>query len=662
QSGSSGSKICRKLYHEGFLGSIKNFIEDFVVTEIDIDGHYVKTAAARQSPGCASSDRNSKTDADCKENSSVPQDSDVSLEWGVDVPLPNLGSFDLGVILGPSVSEELEHFVLTLRDKKPTELELSLGSFADKHQRANVHRAVRHRFPFLMTVTIQPEIRVREDPDYRELTQLVKEDEAEDFFRFIDAKVRGSSYTFGPDDNKEHRTAVHHFLNRRFGKLVETKSFNDQGRTSISVRLRERGRPKKRSADERKEEEVYTAFTLRKENLETLEAISYMAAALGILPSDFTYAGIKDKRAITYQSMVVKKVSPQRLQEKAADFERRGMRVSQVRSVSEPLRLGRLQGNHFDLVVRDLRPHGSGDALSSAADMHTRLATLVKEAVENVKTRGFVNYYGPQRFGSGQSAQSDRVGLALLKEDMVSAVRLFFTPEEGDDPQSHAKRHFLQTDNAKESLALMPLSKARERLMLRALNRYGTGSDGCAQAWLSLPHSMRVFYPHAYCSRVWNEAVAHRLATLGHSVRQGDLVFADILPVPLTFPSLLFQIHVVTDEEEIGAVYTLDQVLLPMLGNTVKYPENAMGTWYQERLARDGLNDCRFRVGSLKLNLPGCYRPLLATPHNLSYQLHKAASREDKQDLDSDVLTLNFDLDSSCYATICLREIMKCDP
>ncbi|XP_023143009.1 pseudouridylate synthase PUS7L [Amphiprion ocellaris] len=650
--------------HEGFLGSIKNFIEDFVVTEIDIDGHYVKTAAARQSPGCASSDKNSKTDADCKENSSVPQDSDVSLEWGVDVPLPNLGSFDLGVILGPSVSEELEHFVLTLRDKKPTELELSLGSFADKHQRANVHRAVRHRFPFLMTVTIQPEIRVREDPDYRELTQLVKEDEAEDFFRFIDAKVRGSSYTFGPDDNKEHRTAVHHFLNRRFGKLVETKSFSDQGRTSISVRLRERGRPKKRSADERKEEEVYTAFTLCKENLETLEAISYMAAALGILPSDFTYAGIKDKRAITYQSMVVKKVSPQRLQEKAADFERRGMRVSQVRSVSEPLRLGRLQGNHFDLVVRDLRPHESGDALSSGADVHTRLATLVKEAVENVKTRGFVNYYGPQRFGSGQSAQSDRVGLALLKEDMVSAVRLFFTPEEGDDPQSHAKRHFLQTDNAKESLALMPLSKARERLMLRALNRYGTGSDGCAQAWLSLPHSMRVFYPHAYCSRVWNEAVAHRLATLGHSVRQGDLVWIreGQNKVEDSGESSAPQIHVVTDEEEIGGVYTLDQVLLPMPGNTVKYPENTMGTWYQERLARDGLNDCRFRVGSLKLNLPGCYRPLLAIPHNLSYQLHKAASREGKQDLDSDVLTLNFDLDSSCYATICLREIMKCDP
>lgn len=242
--------------HEGFLGTIKNFTEDFVVTEIDIHGLNVKTAAATQTAGSFEN----KTSAVLKTKShcSLSQDSDVSSECGADTSLPSSENFDLDVILGQSVSEELEQFVLMLRDENPVELELSLGSFADKHQRANVHRAVRHRFPFLMTITIQPEIRVREDPDYRELSRLVQEDEAEDFFRFIDAKVRGSSYTFAPDDNKEHRTAVHHFLNRRFGKLVETKSFNDQGRTSISVRLREHGRPKKRTAEERKEEDVYT--------------------------------------------------------------------------------------------------------------------------------------------------------------------------------------------------------------------------------------------------------------------------------------------------------------------------------------------------------------------------------------------------------------------
>ncbi|KAI9516829.1 hypothetical protein NQZ68_011306 [Dissostichus eleginoides] len=658
--------------HEGFLGSIKNFIKDFVVTEIDTSGQRVNTAT--HTPDSASSDENNETGAECKWNNHSSQDNDVAADCGLDVTIPSPGSFDLSVILGQSVSEELEQFVLTLKEK-PTKQELSLGSFTDKHHRANVHRAVRHRFPFLMTVTIQPEIRVREDPDYRELSQLVTEDEAEDFFRFIDAKVRGSSYTFGPDDDKDHRTVVHHFLSRRFGKLVETKSFTDQGTTAISVRLREQGRPKKRSAEERKEEEVYTGFTLRKENLETLEAISYMAASLGVLPSDFTYAGIKDKRAITFQSMVVKKVSTQRLKEKTAEFERRGMCVTQIRSVSEPLRLGRLQGNHFDLVVRDLRPHG--DTHSSAADTHTRLAALVKEAVENVKARGFVNYYGPQRFGSVKSVQSDRVGLALLKEDMVSAVRLFFTPEDLSDPVNNAKRHFIQTDNAKESLALMPLSKARERLMLRAMNRYGTGPDGCTQGWLSLPHSMRVFYPHAYCSRVWNEAVAHRLSTLGHRARRGDLVWLQEDSAESSLP----QIHVVTDQEEQEEVYTLGHVLMPMPGNTVKYPENAMGAWYQERLSRDGLDGCRFRVSNLKLNLPGCHRPLLASPRNLSYQLQRAAcgeaggeettgnsSRNSDRQLNGTTaegkltLTLNFDLDSSCYATICLREIMKCDP
>lgn len=122
-------------------------------------------------------------------------------------------------------------------------------------------------------------------------------------------------------------------------------------------------------------------------------------------------------------------------------------------------------------------------------------------------------------------------------------------------------------------------------------------------------------------------------------------------------------------------------MLIPMPGNTVKYPENSMGTWFQERLARDGLDECRFRVSSLKLNLPGCYRPLLAFPHNLCYQLQRGegggggevtggSSRRSDWQLngttvegkqDSLTLTLNFDLDSSCYATICLREIMKCD-
>ncbi|XP_056604383.1 pseudouridylate synthase PUS7L [Triplophysa dalaica] len=644
--------------HEGFHGTIKNSPKDFVVTEIDTHGQLVTNPNIQ---GTQIKTVYQGTIKDVKSKQTQPDEIDIS----------NQDCFDLNAILNPSVLKELEHFTNKIRAKtspckgEQENMELSLGTFADKNLRAVVHRAVRQTFPFLQTVTNQSEIRVREDQDFKELSKLSSEGEAEEFFRFIDAKAPGCVFTFLPDHSKEHRTSVHHFVSLRFGKLVETKSFTDQNKTSITVRLRDKSKqPKKRGIADCQEEEVsYTAFTLQKENLETLEAISYMAVVLGVLPSDFTYAGIKDKKAVTYQSMVVKKISPEQLLEKAAEFERRGMKISHIHPVCEPLKLGRLQGNHFELVIRDLKPHRKHEL--------AMLEALIREAVEHVKNNGFVNYYGPQRFGSRTCVQADQIGLALLKEEMETSVKLFFTPEDGDNLQNKAKQHFLLTGSAKESLALMPAYKARERLMLRALHRYGTGREGCTRGWLGLPHAMRLFYLHSYCSRVWNEAAAYRLQKLGFKAVQGDLVWSgskrgckntteDELNAP--------QVQVVTAEEEMNDVFSLEQVILTMPGNNVKYPENLLGKWYEDRLAKDGLGSCRFRVTPLKLNIPGCYRPLLAKPQKITYSFRTAeesqTTRESQMMGQSDEpcapsLSIAFDLDASCYATVCLREIMK---
>ncbi|KAI5091172.1 pseudouridylate synthase 7-like-like protein [Silurus meridionalis] len=662
-SGGSASLHFRSL-HEGFHGSIKNLTQDFVVTEIDLHGQLVNSPDAPEEPINRINDDIKDVPPKDSIRAKLLTEETHSNEITIDAVCLNEGEVlgqercDLSVILSSSPNKSLEHFASTIRGCSEVQknLEMSLGVFPDKHQRAVVHSAVKYTYPFLMTATNHEEILVREDPDFRELSNLVSVEEAEDFFRFKDAKEPGSTYTFSPDDIKEHRTSVHHFLSRKFGKLLETKSFMEHGRTAITVRLRERGRrARKRTAADQDEQEIYTGFTLRKDNLETLEAISYMAAVLGVLPSDFSYAGIKDKRAITYQSMVVKKISPERLLAKADMFERKGLQLSKIHPVSEPIRLGRLAGNRFELVIRDLEPH---------AGSFRDLESLVKEAVENVKTLGFVNYYGPQRFGSSQKVQADHVGLALLKEDTNAALRLFLSPEEGNDHENKAKQHFYQTGNAKESLALMPLHKARERMMLRALHRYGTGPEGGVQAWLSLPHSMRVFYLHAYCSRLWNEAACFRLQTLGPRPVQGDLVVVDACRESQKEETHASQVHVVTSAEEFESVFSLDQVVLPMPGNSVKYPENTVGSWYRERLEQDGLSSCRFRISSLKLNVPGCYRPLLSYPRNVSYSLH---TNEDTQDTEQKPehrthLAMTFNLNASCYATVCLQEIMKCDP
>ncbi|XP_075407967.1 pseudouridylate synthase PUS7L isoform X2 [Tenrec ecaudatus] len=397
------------------------------------------------------------------------------------------------------------------------------------------------------------------------------------------------------------------------------------------------------------------AFTLRKENLEMFEAVGCLALKLGVIPSDFSYAGLKDKKAITYQAMVVREVTPERLKNIEKEIEKKRMKVFNIRPVGDPLRLGQLKGNHFDIVIRNL---------SRQINDSAQLKERILEAIENVKSKGFVNYYGPQRFGKGRKVQTDQIGLALLKSEMVKAVKLFLTPEDSDDPVNRAKRYFLQTEDAKGTHSLMPEFRIRERAVLESLHRFGVTEEGCVQAWFSFPHSMRIFYVHAYSSKIWNEAVSYRLTTYGSRVVEGDLVCLDGDVDEEHFPSS--RVHLVTEEEESANIYTINQVVLPVLGYNIQYPKNKVGQWYHEILSRDGLQSCKFRVPALKLNAPGCYRQILKYPHNLSSHLIDGSDANVQTEgscISGATLSLliSFDLDSSCYATVCLREIMKHD-
>lgn len=174
-------------------------------------------------------------------------------------------------LLGKPVSELLNKFACDLKDTWGLEnnvdagtREFSLGPRLDKKIRADLHSAVRQKFPFLLTVTKDNEMIVKGNPDYRELCQLVTEKETSDFFKFLDAKLENSTFSFEPDGNKEHRKIVHHFINRKFGKLLETKTFtvtdvNDQPNVSIMVRFREKNWSRKRSAGGSQEkQDIYT--------------------------------------------------------------------------------------------------------------------------------------------------------------------------------------------------------------------------------------------------------------------------------------------------------------------------------------------------------------------------------------------------------------------
>ncbi|XP_056429940.1 pseudouridylate synthase PUS7L isoform X2 [Hyla sarda] len=665
--------------HIGFYGTIKNAPSDFVVTEVDLTGRLVTNVHGEDLETQWNSEENYKKAKVCPNTTeaniedaldgadrdiceAVEKENNVFEERDLlehEVDQYNI----LNTLLCLDVQEALTNFARSVRSTFQSKVsegeqrELSLGTFSDKHARAILHGAVRQTFPFLLTFTRSTEVLVKPNLDYQELSLLTSEEEADKFFTFIDAKVENSRFTFEPDVRKEHRTSVHHFISKKFGKLVETKSFSEKGsdalqKVCITVRFREKkGSSGKRQRSEEKAD-IFTAFTLEKVNLETLEAISYLASSLGVLPSDFSYAGIKDKKAVTSQSVVVKKISPERLHSVQCLLEKKGMKIYNIHPTKQHLHLGHLSGNHFNIVVRGVRCH-SGDTLED-------LEKTVDEAVQNVKNRGFINYYGPQRFGKGLNVQSHKIGLALLKEEMAQAVKLFFTPEEHDDPVNKAKTFFCQNEDIKGTLALMPAYKVRERMMLRALNRYGMNDEGCLRGWLSIPHSMRIFYVHAYCSKVWNEAASYRIATYGTEVVEGDLVLHNQDANETT--SLSDRVHIVTAVEEEERVYSIHQVVLPMPGHSIRYPTNQVGQWYKEALASAGLQSCKFRIGTLQLNVPGCYRSIIKFPRNLIYEtVTEINDQSQEKASEHTALKLSLTLDSSCYATVCLREMMKCN-
>ncbi|XP_054446858.1 pseudouridylate synthase PUS7L [Pteronotus mesoamericanus] len=687
------SSLCFITDHVGFHGTIKSSPSDFVVIEIDEQGQLVNKTI--DEPIYKSSKVLPEPNNFAKKTKLGIQN--LSFEEGINEEVSTLVQYSdvgqnhqsgsekedsindgtskeerekihaLGSLLDKKTNELLNQFAYDIKEKWNSKselsgpsLEFSLGRILDKNQRAILHSAIRQKFPFLITVGRNTEIVVKPNLEYKELCHLVSEEEAFDFFKYLDAKKENSKFTFKPDTNKDHRKAVHHFVNKRFGNLVETKSFPEANCNAgnpnivITVRFREKAhKHRKRSVECQEKKVVYTAFTLRKENLEMFEAVGFLAVKLGVIPSDFSYAGLKDKKAITYQTMVVRKVTAERLQNIEKEIEKKRMSVFNIRSVDDSLRLGQLKGNHFDIVIRNLKNH-----INDSSNLRERIL----EAIESVKHKGFVNYYGPQRFGLGRRVHTDQIGLALLKSEMVKAVKLFLTPEDLDDPVNRAKKYFLQTEDPKGTLSLMPEFKVRERALLESLHRFGMTEEGCIQAWFSFPYSMRIFYIHAYSSKIWNEAASYRLATYGSRVMEGDLVCLDENGDDEHFSNS--KVHLVTEEEELANTYAIHQVVLPVLGYNIQYPKNKVGLWYQEVLSRDGLQTCRFKVPTLKLNVPGCYRKILKQPHNISYQLreeHNTDVKEEGSQVNEATLSLliSFDLDASCYATVCLREIMK---
>jgi tRNA pseudouridine13 synthase len=123
---------------------------------------------------------------------------------------------------------------------------------------------------------------------------------------------------------------------------------------------------------------------LRKRGATTLDLRSVVAEAAGVAPGDVGYAGMKDKHAVTTQwlSVPVVRARPPEAWELPAPFS-----LLEVSRHNNKLRVGHLEGNRFTIRLVDV-----GANASERLERH----------FERLAAQGLTNYFGAQRFGSGQ--------------------------------------------------------------------------------------------------------------------------------------------------------------------------------------------------------------------------------------------------------------------
>jgi tRNA pseudouridine13 synthase len=122
---------------------------------------------------------------------------------------------------------------------------------------------------------------------------------------------------------------------------------------------------------------------IRKRNFNTEEAARRLAKFCGVAPSAVSYAGLKDRRAVTTQWFSVWL----RNEPDWAAFNSDGLELLQAARHRRKLRRGSLTGNRFTLVLREV---------SGAADE-------LENRLRQIAAQGVPNYFGSQRFGRGEN-------------------------------------------------------------------------------------------------------------------------------------------------------------------------------------------------------------------------------------------------------------------
>jgi len=143
--------------------------------------------------------------------------------------------------------------------------------------------------------------------------------------------------------------------------------------------------------------------------------------------------------------------------------------------------------------------------------------------VESLRSVGFINYFGLQRFGNCKNSKTHEIGRLIVAQNYSEAFKTILLQDNGMADVTEAKRRYAEDFDHDALLRKLPRScvlstdQFIERAMVEGLKRTG-GTKNWLQALLAIPRNIRNLYPHAYQSYIWNKVASQRVEQHGHKL------------------------------------------------------------------------------------------------------------------------------------------------
>jgi len=273
-----------------------------------------------------------------------------------------------------------------------------------------------------------------------------------------------------------------------------------------------------------KDKGQYLILRLTKRNWEQQRLVKEMAKALGISHRRISWAGTKDRNAVTSQYISIYDLEPESLERITLP----DMRLEQVGRSDHAIALGELQGNRFTIRIRDCDPSGLAERVGEVALAAGSGISNRGFSNPGFPTSGFPNYVGIQRFGVTRPV-THLVGEKILRGDLEGAVLTYLGvtfPAESPGIRE-VRGAFLADRDVKEAIRRFPVRLTFERAMLHHLDGHPGDYQGALKA---LPPRLLSMFVSAFQSFLFNTLLSQRCGQgipLGEPVPGDRLLFHD---------------------------------------------------------------------------------------------------------------------------------------